>query len=417
MAGNTPAGVTKIVAKNPLVEMDGDEMTRVIWSMVKEQLIEPFVDLRLESYDLFITNRDATDDNVTREAAEAIKRHGVGVKCATITPDDKRVRQFDLKKAWPSPNGTIRSILGGTVFRVPIRVKNVPPFVSSWEKPIVIGRHAYGDIYKSVEMLIPGPGTVEMVFRPADGGEPVTRLIHTFESAGVVMGIHNLEDSIRSFAQNCFDYAIDRKIDLWFGAKDTISKTYHGLFKKIFEEEARAHDAEMKKAGINYYYLLIDDAVARTIRDPGGFLWACMNYDGDVMSDMLATGFGSLGLMTSVLVSPLGCFEYEAAHGTVKRHYELHEKKQPTSTNSTATIFAWTGALAKRGELDGTPELVEFAHRLEETVVETIESGTMTKDLASIARPRVDKPATTEEFIGAIAERLGNKARSASVAG
>jgi isocitrate dehydrogenase len=401
---------SRFVAKNPIVEMDGDEMTRVIWSMVKQRLIEPFVELRLEPYDLYLPERDRTDDKVTVQAAEAIKRHGVGVKCATITPDAARVQEYHLKKAWPSPNGTIRAILDGTVFRKPIVVKNVLPMVRSWKKPIVIGRHAYGDVYRDVEIKIPGPGTVELVYRPADGSQGHVALVHEFKDAGVVKGEHNTERSIRSFAIACIAYALSEKMDLWFAAKDTISKTYHAAFKNIFREEVDARRAEFEKAGITYQYLLIDDAVARVMRHPGGFLWACRNYDGDVFSDMLASGYGSLGLMTSVLVSPDGYFEYEAAHGTVQRHYYAHQKGEVTSTNSTATIFAWTGAIGKRGELDGTPELTAFARQLEAAVIETIESGTMTKDLAAIAEPRPREHATTEGFIDAVAERLRAKA-------
>jgi len=406
-------GARRVVARSPLVEIDGDEMTRVIWALVKEQLIEPFVDIRLERYDLFLPERDRTDDRVTVEAAEAIKRHGVGVKCATITPDAARVTEYNLKRAWPSPNGTIRAILDGTVFRKPIVVRTIPPMVRSWRKPITIGRHAYGDVYRDVEMRIPGPGRVELTYRPADGSDAQTLVVHDFKGPGVVMGQHNLEKSIRAFAQACIAYALSEKMDLWFAAKDTISKTYHAAFKDLFREEVEKRRSDLERAGITYQYLLIDDAVARVMRHPGGFLWACRNYDGDVMSDMLASGFGSLGLMTSVLVSPDGKFEYEAAHGTVQRHYYAHQKGEPTSTNSTASIFAWTGALAKRGELDGTPELVRFARDLESSVIETIESGTMTKDLAAIAEPKPAGHATTEGFIGAIADRLRGK-RSAA---
>ena len=399
----------RIVAKNPIVEMDGDEMTRVIWSMVKQQLIEPFVDVKLEAYDLHLPNRDRTDDAVTVQAAEAIRKYGVGVKCATITANDDRVTEYKLKKAWPSPNGTIRAILDGTVFRKPIIVRNVPPMVRSWVKPIIIGRHAYGDMYKSAEMRIRQPGKVELVFTPADGSEAQRATIHEFKASGIVRGVHNLDGSIRSFARASIAYALADKVDLWFSGKDTIAKIYHGAFREIFRQETEARKADFEKAGITYSYMLIDDAVARAIRAPGGFLWACMNYDGDVMSDMVASGFGSLGLMTSVLVSPEGHFEYEAAHGTVQRHYYQHQRGEPTSTNSTATIFAWTGALGKRGELDGTPELVAFARALEESVVETIEGGTVTKDLASIAQPPITRYATTEGFITAIAERLAHR--------
>jgi isocitrate dehydrogenase len=397
---------SRVKVKTPLVEMDGDEMTRVIWALVKQHLIEPFVDVRLEPYDLFLPERDRSDDAVTVKAAEAIRKYKVGVKCATITPDAARVTEYKLKKAWPSPNGTIRAMLDGTVFRRPIVVRNVPPMVRSWQKPITIGRHAYGDLYKTAEMRVREAGKVELVFTPASGGPTESVLVHDFKLPGVARGVHNLDASIRSFAKTCVALALEMKQDIWFGAKDTISKTYHGTFKRLFAEEVAARQAELDKAGIQYHYMLIDDAVARSVRHPGGFLWACMNYDGDVMSDMVASGFGSLGLMTSVLVSPNGEFEYEAAHGTVQRHYYQHQKGEKTSTNSTATIFAWSGALAKRGELDGTPEVVEFARRLEEAVIETIESGTVTKDLAAICVPPVEKPADTEGFILAIAERL-----------
>jgi len=401
--------IPRVVAKNPIVEMDGDEMTRVIWAMVKKQLIEPFVDVTLEAYDLHLPNRDRTDDAVTVQAAEAIRKYGVGVKCATITANDDRVAEYKLKKAWPSPNGTIRAILDGTVFRKPIVVRNVPPMVRSWVKPIIIGRHAYGDMYKSAEMRIRQPGRAEIVFTPADGSEEQRALIHEFKASGIVRGVHNLDGSIRSFARASIAYALADRVDLWFSGKDTIAKIYHGAFREIFRQETEARKADFEKAGITYSYMLIDDAVARAVRSPGGFLWACMNYDGDVMSDMVASGFGSLGLMTSVLVSPEGHFEYEAAHGTVQRHYYQHQRGEPTSTNSTATIFAWAGALAKRGELDGTPDMVAFARALEESVIETIEGGIVTKDLASIAQPPIPRYATTEGFISAIAERLAQK--------
>ena len=407
---------SRIRAQNPLVEMDGDEMTRIIWSMVKQHLIEPFVELPLEPYDLYLPNRDRTDDAVTVQAAEAIRKHRVGVKCATITPDAARVKEYSLKKAWPSPNGTIRAILDGTVFRKPIIVSNVPPMVRAWKKPIVIGRHAYGDVYRDVEMKIPGPGRVEIVYHAADGTPEQSLLVHEFHGPGVVKGEHNTERSIRSFAVACITYALSEKMDLWFAAKDTISKTYHAAFKNIFREEVDARKEELERAGISYQYMLIDDAVARVVRHEGGFLWACRNYDGDLFSDMLASGFGSLGLMTSVLVSPDGCFEFEAAHGTVQRHYYAHQKGEATSTISTATIFAWSGALAKRGELDGTPELVSFAHQLEATVLETIETGVMTKDLAAIAQPRPASHASTEGFILAIAERLRSRLASGALA-
>jgi isocitrate dehydrogenase len=407
----------KIQMKNTLVEIDGDEMTRVIWAMVKERLLEPFVDMKLERYDLHVSERDKTEDRITVEAAEAIRRHGVGVKCATITPDDARVKEYKLKKAWRSPNGTLRAALDGTVFRKPIVVNNVPPMVRAWKKPITIARHAYGDIYKNAEMKIPGAGRVEMTYTPAGGGAAQSIVVHDFKGAGVVMGMHNTEDSIRSFARACLQFAIDERMTVWFGMKDTISKTYHGLFKEIFRQEADARKKDLEAAGIEYRALLIDDAVARIVRHEGGLLWACMNYDGDVMSDMVATGFGSLGLMTSVLVSPDGKYEYEAAHGTVQLHYYRHLKGEKTSTNPTATIFAWTGALAKRGELDGTPELVDFAHKLEASVIETIEAGTMTGDLALISQPKVEKSVTLEAFVDAIAERLRRKVEAGVAAG
>jgi isocitrate dehydrogenase len=395
-----------IKVKNPIVEMDGDEMTRIIWQMIKEKLLLPFLDIDLKYYDLGMKHRDDTDDKVTVDSANAIKEYGVGVKCATITPNAARVKEYNLKKMWVSPNATIRSILDGTVFRKPIIVKNIPPGVTSWKKPIVIGRHAYGDIYKCVEYVVPGAGTAEIVYTPADGGEKKSIPIHSFDGAGVVMGMHNTEKSIRSFAKACINYALSEKLDIWFGAKDTISKLYHGFFRDVFADEVSKAKEQMDKAGIGYRYLLIDDVVAQVMKSPGGMMWACMNYDGDVMSDMVATGFGSLGLMTSVLVSPDGKFEYEAAHGTVTRHYYEHLKGNTTSTNSIASIFAWTGALAKRGELDNTPEVVKFAGTLEQTIIDTVESGTMTKDLMLIAEPAVSKYAQTGEFIDLVAERL-----------
>jgi len=343
---------------------------------------------------------------VTVEAAHAIKDLGIGVKCATITPNAARVKEYNLKQQWKSPNGTIRSILDGTVFRKPIIVKNIPPAVKAWKLPIIIGRHAYGDIYRNTELLVEGPGTAELVFTPADGGPRRSLKIHDFTSRGVIMGMHNTEPSIRSFARSCINYAVSEKIDLWFGAKDTISKQYHGFFRDIFAEEIERAKDMLAKAGIQYRYLLIDDAVAQVIKSQGGMLWACMIYDGDVMSDMVATGFGSLGLMTSVLVSPDGKYEYEAAHGTVTRHYYEHIKGNPTSTNSIASIFAWTGALAKRGELDGTPGVVSFAKTLERIIIETVEGGVMTKDLMLIADPPVSKYSLTGEFIDTVAEKL-----------
>src|SRR6185503_8770385 len=373
MSAHSDHGLARISSKGTIVEIDGDEMTRVIWNLVKAHLLEPFVDLKTEYYDWHVQERDRTDDQITVGASKAILKHGVGVKCATITPDAGRVTEYGLKKAWPSPNGTLRAILDGTVFRKPIVVKNVPPMVRSWTKPITIGRHAYGDVYRNAEMRVPGPGKVELVFTPADGSPPQKALVQEVKGPGIVQGVHNLDDSIRSFARACITYALSERLDIWFAAKDTISKTYHAQFKRLFAEEVEARKADLQRAGIQYSYRLIDDAVAGVVRQPGGFLWACMNYDGDVMSDMVASGFGSLGLMTSVLVSPTGVFEFEAAHGTVTRHFRRHQQGQPTSTNSTATIFAWSGAIAKRGELDGTPELMMFARKLEEATIETIE--------------------------------------------
>jgi isocitrate dehydrogenase len=396
----------KIRVKSPIVEMDGDEMTRIMWQLIKETLIHPYLEVDLRYYDLGVRHRDETDDSVTVEAANAIKEFGVGVKCATITPNAARVKEYGLKQQWKSPNGTIRSILDGTVFRKPIIIKNIPPAVHRWKKPIIIGRHAYGDIYKNSEFVVEQPGTAEIIFTPSGGGQKTVLKIHDFEGRGVVMGMHNTESSVRSFAESCINFAISEKFDLWFGTKDTISKQYHGFFRDIFGEEVEKAGDRLGQAGIRYRYLLIDDAVAQVIKSDGGMLWACMNYDGDVMSDMVATGFGSLGLMTSVLVSPDGKFEFEAAHGTVVRHYYEHLKGNPTSTNSIASIFAWTGALAKRGELDNTPDVVGFAQKLEHTVIETVESGIMTRDLMLIADPPVTKYALTEEFIVAVAERL-----------
>ena len=398
-----------ISVKNPIVEMNGDEMTRIIWGLVKDKLILPFLDLDLLPYDLHVQVRDETDDQITVDAAHAILEHGVGVKCATITPNAARVEEYDLKQQWKSPNGTIRAILDGTVFRKPIMVSNVEPMVRSWTKPITIARHAYGDIYRNVEIDVPGAGKAEMVFTPAGGGPPITQTIHEFDGPGVLMGVHNLDRSIRSFARSCIAYALENRLDIWFAAKDTISKTYHARFRDVFQQEVDAQQDALDTAGIAYFYTLIDDVVARIMRHEGGILWACTNYDGDVMSDMVASGFGSLGLMTSVLVSPNGVYEYEAAHGTVQRHYYRHLKGEQTSTNSTATIFAWTGALAKRGELDDTPDVVAFARELEASVVETIEAGTMTGDLARIAQPQPDGAASTQAFIDAIERRIRKK--------
>ncbi|MFR6632664.1 MAG: NADP-dependent isocitrate dehydrogenase [Atopobiaceae bacterium] len=398
--------MAKIEMKTPLVEMDGDEMTRIIWQIIKDELICPYVDLKTEYYDLGLENRDATDDQVTVDSAEATKRLGVAVKCATITPNAQRVEEYHLKQMWKSPNGTIRAILDGTVFRAPIVVKGIEPVVRCWKKPITIARHAYGDVYKNAEMRIPGPGKVELVYTAVDGTE-TRELVHDFTGAGVVQGQHNLDDSIESFARSCFEFALSSKQDLWFATKDTISKKYDHRFKDVFADLYEAeYRAKFEAAGIEYFYTLIDDAVARIMKAEGGFIWACKNYDGDVMSDMLSSAFGSLAMMTSVLVSPHGYYEYEAAHGTVQRHYYKHLKGEPTSTNSVATIFAWTGALRKRGELDGTPKLVDFANRLEAATLHTIEAGRMTGDLARITT--LPNPTTlgTREFILAIRETL-----------
>jgi isocitrate dehydrogenase len=395
-----------IIVKGPIVEMDGDEMTRIIWKMIKDKLLAPHLRMDLRYYDLGIKHRDETDDRITIDAAHAVVEHGVGVKCATITPNAARVKEYGLKQAWKSPNGTIRSILDGTVFRKPIIAKNIPPAVRSWKKPISIGRHAYGDIYRSVEYKVPTAGKAELVFTPASGEQKVLLLVHEFKGPGVIMGMHNTEKSIQSFARACINYSLGEKCDLWFGAKDTISKTYHAFFKEVFDREAEARKVDFSQAGVAYRYMLIDDAVAQIMKAEGGMLWACMNYDGDVMSDMVASGFGSLGLMTSVLVSPEGKYVYEAAHGTVMRHYYEHLKGNPTSTNSVASIFAWTGAIARRGELDRTPEVVAFAKKLEAVVVNIIEGGVMTKDLAAIAEPKPAKYALTDEFIDAVAKKL-----------
>lgn len=396
----------KIKMTTPLVEMDGDEMTRVIWSMIKEELLNPFIDLKTEYYDLGIEYRNETDDKVTVEAAEAIKKYGVGVKCATITPNADRIKEYNLKEMWKSPNGTIRAILDGTVFRAPITVSSIKPFVRTWESPITIARHAYGDIYKNVEMKIEGKGKAELVFTDEEGRES-RETIHEFKDSGVVMGMHNTNKSISSFARSCFNFALDTKQDIWFASKDTISKkydhTFKDIFNEIFEEE---YKEKFKEANIEYFYTLIDDAVARVIKSKGGFIWACKNYDGDVMSDMVATAFGSLAMMTSVLVSPEGYYEYEAAHGTVQRHYYKHLKGEETSTNSMATIFAWTGAIRKRGELDGNDELVAFADKLEKASLQTIEEGVMTKDLAMLTDLKEVKTVNTYEFIKEIRNRL-----------
>ena len=396
----------KIKMTTPLVEMDGDEMTRILWKMIKEELLSPFIELNTEYYDLGLAHRNETDDKVTVESAEATKKYGVAVKCATITPNAARMTEYDLKEMWKSPNGTIRAILDGTVFRAPIVVKGIEPCVRNWEKPITIARHAYGDVYKNVEMKILGPGKAELVFTDENGNEQ-RETVFDFKGPGVLQGMHNTEASIRSFARACFQYAVSTKQDLWFGSKDTISKKYDHTFKDIFQEIYDAEfDAKFKEAGIEYFYTLIDDAVARVMKSEGGYIWACKNYDGDVMSDMVSSAFGSLAMMTSVLVSPEGYYEYEAAHGTVQRHYYKHLKGEETSTNSVATIFAWTGALRKRGELDGNKELMEFADRLEKATIDTIEAGEMTKDLALITTIENPTVLNSEEFIKAIAKRL-----------
>ena len=398
--------MAKIEMKTPLVEMDGDEMTRVIWQMIKDELIHPFINLKSEYYDLGLKYRNETDDKVTVDSAEATLRYGVAVKCATITPNAARVKEYNLKEMWKSPNGTIRAILDGTVFRTPILVKGVEPYVRTWKEPITIARHAYGDVYKNAEIKVDGPGRAELVFT-AENGIVTKELIHEFKGAGVIQGIHNLNSSIESFARACFNYALELGVDLWFSSKDTISKKYDHTFKDIFEDiYDNEYKDKFKNRGITYFYTLIDDAVARVVRSEGGFLWACKNYDGDVMSDMLATAFGSLSMMTSVLVSPKGVWEYEAAHGTVQRHYYKYLKGETTSTNSIATIFAWSGALKKRGELDGLMEVVKFAEKLEKAVVDTVENGIMTKDLADITTLKNVKVADTEGFIKAIRERI-----------
>ena len=396
----------KIKMTTPLVEMDGDEMTRILWKMIKENLLLPFIDLKTEYYDLGLEYRNETNDQVTIDSANATKKYGVAVKCATITPNAARMTEYDLKEMWKSPNRTIRAMLDGTVFRTPIIVKGIEPCVKNWKKPITIARHAYGDVYKNTEMIIPGPGKVELVYTAEDGTE-TRELVHNYTGAGIAQGMHNLDASIESFARSCFNYALDIKQDLWFATKDTISKKYDHTFKDIFQEiYDKEYDEKFKAAGIEYFYTLIDDAVARVMKAEGGFIWACKNYDGDVMSDMVSSAFGSLAMMTSVLVSPQGYYEYEAAHGTVQRHYYKHLKGEETSTNSVATIFAWTGALRKRGELDGNQELMDFADRLEKATIDTIESGKMTKDLALITSIENPTVLNSEQFIKAIAELL-----------
>ncbi len=396
----------KIQMKTPLVEMDGDEMTRIIWKMIKDILLTPYIDLKTEYYDLGLEHRETTNDKVTFDSAEATKKYGVAVKCATITPNAERVKEYNLKQMWKSPNGTIRALLDGTVFRTPILVKGITPFIPTWTNPITIARHAYGDVYKNTEMTVDAGCKAELVVTKADGSE-IRELIHNFETPGIVQGLHNLDKSIDSFARACFNYALDLKQDLWFSTKDTISKKYDHRFKDIFAEiYEKEYRAKFEAADIEYFYTLIDDAVARVVRSSGGYIWACKNYDGDVMSDMVATAFGSLAMMTSVLVSPDGVYEYEAAHGTVQRHYYKHLKGEKTSTNSMATLFAWTGALRKRGELDQTPELAAFADRLEEAAIATIEDGVMTGDLYALSSLENKTTVDTETFLREINNRL-----------
>ena len=398
----------KIQMKTPLVEMDGDEMTRILWQMIKDELLLPFIDLKTEYYDLGLEHRNETDDQVTIDAANATKKYGVAVKCATITPNAARMTEYNLKEMWKSPNGTIRAMLDGTVFRAPIIVKGIEPCVKNWKKPITLARHAYGDVYKNTEMIIPGPGKVELVYTAEDGTE-TRALVHEYKGAGIAQGMNTMNDSIESFAKSCFEYALDTHQDLWFATKDTISKKYDHTFKDIFAEIfEKEYKAKFAEAGITYFYTLIDDAVARVMKAEGGFIWACKNYDGDVMSDMVSSAFGSLAMMTSVLVSPHGYYEYEAAHGTVQRHYYKHLKGEETSTNSVATIFAWTGALRKRGELDQIPELSAFADKLEKATLDTIADGKMTKDLALITALENVQVLNSKDFIQAIRSTMEN---------
>ena len=398
--------MAKIQMTTPLVEMDGDEMTRILWQLIKDELLLPYIDLKTEYYDLGLEHRNETDDQVTIDSANATLKYGVAVKCATITPNAARMEEYHLKEMWKSPNGTIRSILDGTVFRAPILVKGIRPCVRNWEKPITLARHAYGDVYKNTEIRVEGPGKAELVFTAADGTE-TRELIHDFTGTGVLQGMHNTDKSITSFARACFNYAVDTKQDLWFATKDTISKKYDHTFKDIFQEiYENEYQEKFKELGIEYFYTLIDDAVARVMKAKGGFIWACKNYDGDVMSDMVSSAFGSLAMMTSVLVSPAGVYEYEAAHGTVQRHYYKHLKGEETSTNSVATIFAWTGALRKRGELDKLPELCAFADKLEKATLDTIESGRMTKDLALITELTDVTVLNSQDFIKAIRKTM-----------
>jgi isocitrate dehydrogenase len=401
----------KIETKNVIVEMDGDEMTRVMWAMIKEKLLVPYIDVKTEYYDLGLKKRDETADRVTIEAAEAIKKHGVGVKCATITPDKKRIKEYNLKQEWRSPNGTIRELLDGTVFRRPILVNNIKPAVRTWKKPIIVGRHAYGDVYRNTEFKVPGPGKAELLYTDDSGKELFRGTIQEFrKGGGVIQGIYNADSSILSFARSCMEHALDQKVDLWFGAKDTISKIYDGNFRNIFSETFdKEYKERFAKAGIQFNFTLIDDTVARIMKSEGGMLWACKNYDGDVMSDMVASAFGSLAMMTSVLVSPNGWIEYEAAHGTVQKHYYRHLKGEKTSSNCMATLFAWTGAIRKRGELDGTGDVAAFADALEKAALATVENGIMTGDLAKLADPAARKVCSTVEFIEEINSVFRNK--------
>ena len=396
----------KIAMTTPIVEMDGDEMTRVLWHLIKEHLLTPYIDLKTEYYDLGLKHRDETDDQVTIDSANATLQYGVAVKCATITPNAERVTEYDLKKMWKSPNGTIRAILDGTVFRTPIMVKGIEPCVKNWESPITLARHAYGDVYKNSEIRVPGAGTAELVFSAADGTE-IREVIQKFEGPGIIQGIHNTDESITSFAKACFQYALDEKKELWFGTKDTISKIYDRHFREIFEDVyQRDYKEKFDRAGLTYFYTLIDDAVARVMKSRGGFIWACKNYDGDVMSDMVSSAFGSLAMMTSVLVSPSGVYEYEAAHGTVTRHYYRYLKGEDTSTNPMATIFAWSGALRKRGEMDGLQDLQNFGDQLEAACFDTLNDGIATKDLVNLMEGVEAKPVNSAGFIAAIRERL-----------
>ncbi|MDE6099110.1 MAG: NADP-dependent isocitrate dehydrogenase [Muribaculaceae bacterium] len=398
----------KIKMTTPLVEMDGDEMTRILWTMIKDELILPFVDLKTEYYDLGLPKRDETRDQITVDAAEATKKYGVAVKCATITPNAQRMDEYKLHEMWKSPNGTIRSMLDGTVFRTPITIKYIKPVVKNWEKPITIARHAYGDVYKSVEIRTEVPGTAKLVFDGNDGSHQEV-VIHEFKGEGLLQGMHNTDKSIRSFAHSCFKFAIDTKQDLWFSTKDTISKKYDGQFRKIFEEVYEEYRSDFERLGIEFFYTLIDDAVARVIRSKGGYIWACKNYDGDVMSDMVSTAFGSLAMMTSVLVSPDGKYEYEAAHGTVTRHYYKHLNGEDTSTNPMATIFAWSGALRKRGEIDGLPELVNYANQLEDACFDTLNEGIVTKDLVNLYEGIVPTAVNSEQFLKSIRKNLDKR--------